>query len=608
MWLVGTLVWCAAPGSAQVASNQSLQGSYNFRYLGIIGSPCDCPISFQGTAVFDGKGSFQIAGQGTYNTGSDHVLNGPGSGHYQVLSSGMLQMDNPFANGTVSLHGGIGVGALVASSTESGYLDLLVATPAGSNSSNATLNGTYQVADLEFAGGNPGATRNALFSMTADGAGGLGNVAVHGTSQSLKNAPTTQALSGAAYTVSANGSGALNLPAPGGVSTDNQLVAGKKTLYVSPDGSFFIAGSVSGYDLILGVKALAANGTSGLQGLYFTGVLQNLTDGSAGGGIYSSWGASNEVGDSGANELAHERVNADGYGAFDQTFSDTFALNPGGTVSYPSSQYAVGAGGNIALGTGNGGNYQLSLNVKVPSLSGTGVFLNPAGVVNAATNAPFTASISPGEVVSLYGTGLASPTVTASSLPFPTTLGGVQVTIDGTAAPLYYVSPTLVSALVPYSIPVDGSLVTIQVNNNGSLSNSVQEYSGQTSPGVFTLPPGGLGNGAIRHPDFSVVSPANPAKVGETVQIYLTGLGAVEPPVAAGAAAPANPLSVTANNVAVYIDKQPAKVAFQGLAPTLAGLYQLNVTIPTVVGSGNLDVEIVTVDAASVQATIPIGR
>ena len=593
LWLVGSLIWFPIPGGAQVASNASLQGSYNFRYLGIIGSPCDCPISFQGTATFDGKGSFQIIGQGTYNNGSDHSLNGPGSGHYTVLSSGALQMDNPFANGSVSLRGGVGVGALVASSTESGYLDLIVAAPAGTASSNATLSGAYQVASLEFAGGRTQATRNTFFSMNADGAGGLGNVTVKGTSQVLKNAATTQMSSGATYTLSARGTGTLTLPAPAGISADSQLLSGAKTFYVSPDGNFFLAGAATGYDLVLGVKS----SNNALQGLYFTGLLQNLADGSAGAGLYSAWGSSIEVGDQAANEISHQRVKGDGYSAFDQLFSDTFASNP---------QYAAGPSGNIVIGTGNAGNYQLSLNVKLANLGGTGVFLNPAGVVNAATNAPFTAPVSPGELISLYGTGLATQTATAASLPFPNTLANVQVSVNGTAAPIYYVSPTLISVQVPYSIPADGSLVTIQVTNDGTPSNSVQAYTAQTSPGIFTLPAGGLGSGAIRHADFTIVSAASPAHVGETVQIYLTGLGAVTPAVAAGAAAPVLPLSITANHVAVYIDKQPATVAFAGLAPTLAGLYQLNVTIPAGVGTGNLDIQVVTVDSSSVQATIPV--
>ena len=54
--------------------NATLQGAYAVRYLGAQGFPCDCPVSFSGTFTFDGKGGFQVAGQGTMNNGSDHPL------------------------------------------------------------------------------------------------------------------------------------------------------------------------------------------------------------------------------------------------------------------------------------------------------------------------------------------------------------------------------------------------------------------------------------------------------------------------------------------------------------------------------------------------------
>jgi uncharacterized protein (TIGR03437 family) len=90
----------------------------------------------------------------------------------------------------------------------------------------------------------------------------------------------------------------------------------------------------------------------------------------------------------------------------------------------------------------------------------------------------------------------------------------------------------------------------------------------------------------------------------------------VTPAVTAGAAAPTNPLSqVPLNDIAVNIDNQPATVQYAGLAPGLAGLYQLNVTIPSGVSTGNVDVEILagspTTDYFSADyyiATIPIGK
>ena len=133
-------------------------------------------------------------------------------------------------------------------------------------------------------------------------------------------------------------------------------------------------------------------------------------------------------------------------------------------------------------------------------------------------------------------------------------------------------------------------------------------FSGATSPGVFTLAQNGLGDGAVLHADFSVVNAKSPARAGETIQIYVGGAGLSSSAVAAGAAGPSNPLATLETQVEVFIGGLPAKIAFQGLAPTLAGLYQLNVTIPSGVVPGNAMLEISTVDAFNSQATVAIGK
>jgi uncharacterized protein (TIGR03437 family) len=114
-----------------------------------------------------------------------------------------------------------------------------------------------------------------------------------------------------------------------------------------------------------------------------------------------------------------------------------------------------------------------------------------------------------------------------------TTLGGVQVTIDGTAIPLYSISPAAITAIVPYTAKSDGSVVTIIVNNNAANSNPVQRYTGVTSPGVFTLESSGIGDGAVLHSNNTVVNSKSPAQHGEIISIYLSGAGT-----ASGAARP----------------------------------------------------------------------
>jgi hypothetical protein len=78
--------------------------------------------------------------------------------------------------------------------------------------------------------------------------------------------------------------------------------------------------------------------------------------------------------------------------------------------------------------------YEIGLLLATPVLQGSGVFLNPLGVVNAASGAPGLDAISPGEFIALYGTGLAASTQTALP-PYPTSVNGVSVTIGGISAP-----------------------------------------------------------------------------------------------------------------------------------------------------------------------------
>ena len=169
-------------------------------------------------------------------------------------------------------------------------------------------------------------------------------------------------------------------------------------------------------------------------------------------------------------------------------------------------------------------------------------------------------------------------TTVASTLPFPTTLGNVQVLINNTPAPLYLTSANQISALVP--LTATGTTASIIVVNNGQRSNTAEIPLAKSSPGIFTIPPAGTGPGALLHANFTLVNAANPAKRGETILLFLTGLGPVTPIIQDGAAAPSSPLSQVPGDVKVYIGGRQATVVFKGLAPGLAGLYQINLTVP----------------------------
>jgi uncharacterized protein (TIGR03437 family) len=90
--------------------------------------------------------------------------------------------------------------------------------------------------------------------------------------------------------------------------------------------------------------------------------------------------------------------------------------------------------------------------------------------------------------------------------------------------------------------------------------------------------------------------------------VYLTGLGAVSPTIADGAAGPTNPLSITpTGTIAAYIGGVAATVGYAGLAPQLAGLYQINLTVPAGLTAGDNNLDIAGPDAYSSECLIAIG-
>jgi uncharacterized protein (TIGR03437 family) len=174
--------------------------------------------------------------------------------------------------------------------------------------------------------------------------------------------------------------------------------------------------------------------------------------------------------------------------------------------------------------------------------------------------------------------------------------------INNRPAPIYYVSSTQIAAIVPYETTT--SVAQIQVVNNQAMSNVVTEFVNATTPGVFTIPAGGLGYAAAEHADGSLVTPSHPAQVGETIAVYVTGLGDVFPSISDGTAGVSGS---TSNAITAFVSGTAATVAYAGLAPGLVGLYQVNVQIPTGITAGDNYMDIAGPDSYTSEALISIG-
>jgi uncharacterized protein (TIGR03437 family) len=210
--------------------------------------------------------------------------------------------------------------------------------------------------------------------------------------------------------------------------------------------------------------------------------------------------------------------------------------------------------------------------------------INPNGIVNGASfgNAPVTA----GAIVSLFGTNFAATPGDASSLPLPPSLNGVSVQVNGISAPLFNVRPLQINFQIPWEMQGQ-SQVTVTATVNGVTSSPVALNLAQFNPGLFSLNQQGTGQGAILiggTPNFAApvgtLTGSRPARRGEFVTVFCTGLGAVNNVPASGAAVPTIPQSTTTNGPIVTVGGVNAQVTFSGLAPTFVGLYQVNFQVP----------------------------
>lgn len=201
------------------------------------------------------------------------------------------------------------------------------------------------------------------------------------------------------------------------------------------------------------------------------------------------------------------------------------------------------------------------------------------GVVEGAGFTP-RRPLAPGSIVSLFGERLAGGIAAADRVPLTTELSGVSVRIGGQSVPLYFVSGGQINAQVPYEIAGQES-VSVLVSSNGMLTAPQSYFVAPAQPAIFMAG----ANAAILDSQFRLITPQNPARIGDTLQIFAAGLGAVDPQVLSGSSTAG--LTTVRTPVTVLIGDRQASIAYQGLAPNFVGLYQVNVVVPGSVAPGD---------------------
>jgi uncharacterized protein (TIGR03437 family) len=277
-------------------------------------------------------------------------------------------------------------------------------------------------------------------------------------------------------------------------------------------------------------------------------------------------------------------------------------VNGGITVTANPVGLSAGAYSGTVSVASNGINGNLNIPVELTIVAQGAPVAAAGGVVN---NGTFGSGepLAQGDIAAVFGNQFTfDASQSAASLPLQTTLDNVQVLVNGKAAPVYYVS----SGQINFEIPIDAATGdgTVQVVRNGQAGNLIYVDINAQVPrfivyggtyAIMTTPAGALTG-----------VPSNPVKIGDTIVIYALGLGPTSPPVPSGTASPSSTLAVVPGTTKVcfgietpFFQAPCATPLFVGLTPNFVGLYQVNVTIPSGIASGNNTMALFLVDNIS---------
>jgi uncharacterized protein (TIGR03437 family) len=454
--------------------------------------------------------------------------------------------------------------------------------------SASSLNGTYY---MTLAGrvSPAGAATKILASDGAATFDGLGRVTFNLTANTVNGsqvfgAPLTYS---GTYSLPASCQGSINITAGDtaafsvvAYNFDATTLLAKSFTLVGTDATYAYNGS--------GAVQPAACAVSTLSGAWpFSGTGNSLA-GATNTGLADLAGVLQFDGQGNVTAGTWSQVSNAAATSFSATGTYTVTNACLGTISLTDTSNNTYSGALSIYGVdANGYPNDFELVLTTPQLIFTGAgraaFVNPGEAVD--NNSDFGPGATPaGSVFSVFGSDLATKTSQPSQIPLPTTVLTTTATINGEAAPLFYVSTGQLVAQMPEEIKP--GLATLVVKNGSSTSNAVAVIIPTASPEI-----GVYGNNlaVATFLDYSYVTAANPAHVGDTVVLWFTGGGPVNASgtLKTGAESPAGlspvtgPYSITVDGIAA------TNISYVGLTPGSIGLYQASFAVPSGVPSGS---------------------
>ena len=265
--------------------------------------------------------------------------------------------------------------------------------------------------------------------------------------------------------------------------------------------------------------------------------------------------------------------------------------------------------GNAANGNDQStGDRIYTASMELSPLTPSAPSVTAGGIVNGATGGAD--PIGANTWVTVYGSNLGVTTRSWTDSDFtngamPVSLDGVSVVMTSFGAPrlayVGYVSPTQVNFVMPSDMTP--TTIQVQVRNPAGITTTQNLTVAANAPQLLTVDGKHVW---ATHSNGKNVDSTAPATPGETLILYGTGLGPTNPAQIPGqiptdAASLVNPPTVTCGG-------SSAKVISAGILPGTAGVYQLNVQVPSDAANGDQQVVAQIGTANSVPVMIPVQK
>jgi uncharacterized protein (TIGR03437 family) len=241
---------------------------------------------------------------------------------------------------------------------------------------------------------------------------------------------------------------------------------------------------------------------------------------------------------------------------------------------------------------------QLTVEVPGPPIAFAGGAVNNADFANGEP-------LAQGDIAAVFGTQFTyGASQGATTLPLLTKMNGVQVLVNGVAAPLF----SVLAGQIDFEVPIDAATGngTIQIVRNGQPGNLIYVDINARVPRILEY---GAGYGVVTEPNGATLTgtpSTQPVKAGDVIVLYAIGLGPTSPSVVSGTGSPSSPLAEVPGTTQVCFGPESpfyqapcAKASFAGLTPDSVALYQLTVTVPPGLPSGTNTMLLLVVDGIS---------